>query len=72
MPLCTVCSVNMTVAELTARPYDGVAGNYHRDCGYLAYLEAKAQSFNDPDLKGLATTHKTKLIHKKDGTAGEY
>ena len=28
----------MSVAEVTARPYDGVSGNYHRDCAYMEYL----------------------------------
>jgi len=28
----------MSTAEVTARPYDGVSGNYHRDCAYMEYL----------------------------------
>lgn len=38
MPTCAACGINMTVAEVTQRPYDGVAGNYHRDCAYMEYL----------------------------------
>lgn len=38
MPACAFCGVNMAVAEVTQRPYDGVPGNYHRDCAYMEYL----------------------------------
>lgn len=39
MPACAFCGVNMASAEVTVRPYDNVAGNYHTDCAYMAYLE---------------------------------
>src|SRR5437879_6906281 len=35
---CVACGVSMAVAEVTQRPYDGVSGNYHRDCAYMEYL----------------------------------
>lgn len=35
---CAACGVSMAVAEVTQRPYDGVAGSYHRDCAYMEYL----------------------------------
>lgn len=35
---CVACGVSMAVAEVTQRPYDGVVGNYHRDCAYMDYL----------------------------------
>lgn len=35
---CAACGQSMAVAEVTQRPYDGVSGNYHRDCAYMEYL----------------------------------
>lgn len=35
---CAFCGVSMAAAEVTQRPYDGVSGNYHRDCAYMTYL----------------------------------
>lgn len=35
---CAACGQSMSIAEVTQRPYDGVAGNYHRDCAYMEYL----------------------------------
>ncbi len=49
MPACASCGVNMTVAEVTQRPYDGVVGNYHRDCAYMEYL------FNSGPVQSQAT-----------------
>lgn len=35
---CAACGQSMTTAEVTQRPYDGVVGNYHRDCAYMEYM----------------------------------
>lgn len=61
MPACVACGVNMTVAEVGQRPYDGVVGNYHRDCAYMEYLlnSGPAQSF--PALQQELVLSKDKL-----------
>ena len=63
---CALCGVSMSVAEVTQRPYDGLVGNYHRDCAYLSYLfnsgPVQASSTNVSELN--ATTI-TKHIHRK-------
>jgi hypothetical protein len=48
---CAFCGVSMPVAEVTQRPYDGVAGNYHQDCAYMAYLENSGPVTVDPVRK---------------------
>lgn len=56
----------MTTAEVTARPYDGVAGNYHRDCAYMEYLynSGAVQSF--PTLTSeVGVTFRDKLRRRK-------
>src|SRR5579872_6311151 len=51
---CAACGASMTVAEVTQRPYDGVVGNYHRDCAYMEYLinagPAKANPVHQAEL----------------------
>ena len=50
MPACAFCGVNMAVAEVTQRPYDGVLGNYHRDCAYMEYLYNSGATQSFPTL----------------------
>lgn len=66
MPACALCGINMASAEVTQRPYDGVVGNYHRDCAYMDYL------FNSGPVQSQATavqeigqTFRTKLKERK-------
>lgn len=47
---CALCGVSMTAAEVTQRPYDGVVGNYHKDCAYMAYLYNSGPSVANPTL----------------------
>lgn len=53
---CAFCGVSMATAEVTQRPYDGVAGNYHTDCAYMAYLENSGPVTVDPVRKTEVTT----------------
>jgi hypothetical protein len=64
MPACAACGLNMTVAEVTARPYDGVAGNYHRDCAYAEYLLNSGPAATNPSLKQEIVSTKNKLNKK--------
>lgn len=45
---CASCGALMSVAEVTQRPYDGVAGNYHRDCAYMTYLRNSGPVTTNP------------------------
>ena len=66
MPACALCGVNMTVAEVTQRPYDGVLGNYHRDCAYMDYLFNSGPVQAVPPLvTELGTTSRDKLRRAK-------
>jgi hypothetical protein len=62
---CAFCGVSMTTAEVTQRPYDGVVGNYHRDCAYEAYLLASGPVTVDPVRQAEVNVHATKLKSKK-------
>lgn len=64
MPACAACGINMTVAEVTARPYDGVSGNYHRDCAYQEYLINAGPAATNPSLKQEFVVAKNKLNKK--------
>ena len=66
MPACAFCGVNMTTAEVTQRPYDGVAGNYHRDCAYMEYLYNSGATQAFPALTSeVGVTFRDKLRRKK-------
>lgn len=70
MPACAFCGVNMTVAEVTVRPYDNVAGNYHRDCAYMAYLEASGPVTADPtESAEFTSTFGQRLLLKRAAQA---
>lgn len=64
MPACAACGINMTVAEVTARPYDGVSGNYHRDCAYQEYLLNAGPAQVNPAFKQEVAVAKNKLNKK--------
>lgn len=70
MPACAVCGVNMTVAEVTQRPYDGVAGNYHRDCAYLEYLHFSGPVVTNPIRQLEIGLAKDKLAKKHIAVGG--
>lgn len=61
---CAACGVAMASAEVTARPYDGVAGNYHRDCAYDEYLLNAGPAKVNPSLATEIAVHKDKLNKK--------
>ena len=66
MPACAFCGVNMATAEVTQRPYDGVAGNYHRDCAYMEYLFASGPVVSFPTLSSeINVSFRDKLRRKK-------
>jgi hypothetical protein len=63
---CAHCGISMTTAEVTQRPYDGVVGNYHVDCAYMAYLQNSGPATADPVLKSeIQTTFSNRLQIKK-------
>lgn len=65
MPVnCVACGVSMSVAEVTQRPYDGVAGNYHRDCAYMEYLTNSGPYQTSPVLQEEVLLSKDKLNKK--------
>jgi|SRR5690348_2858234 len=70
MPACASCGVNMTVAEVTQRPYDGVVGNYHRDCAYMEYLRNSGPSVVNPVRQQEIDLSKDKLSKKHIAIAG--
>jgi len=73
MPNCASCGVSMTVSEVTARPYDGVAGNYHRDCAYIAYMLASGPMNCGNTLhKAEITKLQTKLNNKHSATVTDF
>jgi hypothetical protein len=66
MPACAFCGVNMTTAEVTQRPYDGVVGNYHRDCAYMEYLYNSGPVQSQPTaVQEVNSTWRTKLRERK-------
>ena len=66
MPACALCGVNMATAEVTQRPYDGVAGNYHRDCAYMDYLFNSGPIVSFPALSvEVNSTFRDKLRRRK-------
>lgn len=65
MPACALCGVNMAVAEVTQRPYDGVVGNYHRDCAYMDYLYNSGPVASFPTLSAeINSTFRDKLLRR--------
>lgn len=66
MPTCAFCGVNMTTVEVAQRPYDGVVGNYHRDCAYMEYLYNSGGVQSQPSLTSeVGTTFRDKLRRAK-------
>lgn len=61
---CAACGVSMTTAEVTQRPYDGVAGNYHRDCAYMEYLLNSGPAQTAPAFQSEIVLSKDKLNKK--------
>lgn len=61
---CAACGESMTVAEVTQRPYDGVSGNYHRDCAYMEYLTLSGPSQADTAWQQELLLSKDKLNKK--------
>jgi hypothetical protein len=61
---CAACGVSMTVAEVTTRPYDGVVGNYHRDCAYMEYLVNSGPALQNTSWVAEVSLSKDKLNKK--------